>query len=830
MHPLKTPGSSLLSVSAWRVLVEREQILRYFLLLLLLLAPTCLHAELIVIQIDVNGVTRGEFFVEREASGRFLLPVAEIPTLGLLIAPQKTTEIDSGSYFSLEEFADITTSFDENQLSLSLTAPPRYFPESLIDLSHQQQRQVQRPLEKSAFVNYRLDFETDSRLDGSSSGLASEIALRRRNLLLLSGQRYESSGAESRFIRQMTSATWEWRDELRRVVAGDDITPAGLIVPSVRLGGVTISRNFDLDPAFIQYPTFDYAGSIAGPGEIDIYQNGHKLRTEKLQPGPFQIENLAGAPGYGDIELVLRDQFGRETRLRSPYYLTEQLLKPGLQEYSYSAGLRRDGYGSSEDRYSTAVLLGRHRYGWSRRLTVGYSLQAGDGLLMFSPQLDLLAGTAGIVSLAAGGSAGSQGGGGAALLRYAFNRRPFSTSFEYQFFSESWQTLSETARSGAALQQQIRGTIGWGSQTFGSLTIDLAQRNFSNGSPQTSLGAMYGRRLFNAVSCNLSIKQTRDENSDTSAFAILTYSPSDLPQTALRLEAQTGSSSQAIDVQRNAPAGAGYGYLATAGHRGGDSGSATYLDAAGEEHSRYLNIWGRGYVEGGEAGSATAISLATAGALTWVGGHFEPSRPVEDSFALVRVGTLPEVKVYRNGEEVGKTDANGLVLIPDLSSYYDNRISIDDTDIPLDHLLRNVDYFLSPPARSGSCVDFDVVRSQPITGHLYLQRGKEILPLEYQEVEVENATGQKITIPTGRGGEFYFAPNDFMAAVGVEQRLPDCANIKKQKRESLLSPRYRATLWIDGQERTIHLEVPASDALFIDLGRVVVAAELESLK
>jgi outer membrane usher protein len=444
---------------------------------------------------------------------------------------------------------------------------------------------------------------------------------------------------------------------------------------------------------------------------------------------------------------------------------------------------------------------------------------------MLSPQLDLLAGTAGIASLAAGGSTGRQGGGGSGLLRYVFNRRPFSTSFEYQIFSERWQTLSETARAGVALQQQIRGTIGWGSLTAGSLTINAAQRKFYHGSPQTSLGAMYSRRLFDKVSCNFFIQQTRDERSNLSAFAILTYAPADRPQTSLRLEVQAKTSSQAIDVQQSAPAGAGYGYLVTAGHRSGESDSAVYLETSGEQHSRYLNIRGRGNYESGDTGSATALSLSTAGALTWVGGHFEASRPVEDSFALVRVGTLPGVKVYRNGEKIGHTDKNGLILIPGLSSYYDNRISIDDTDIPIEQRISKVEYYLSPPARSGSCIDFDVVRSQPITGHLYLQRGEDLSPVEYREVELTNAAGHKLAIPTGRGGEFYFAPDDFPAEVGAEPALKGCDALIKPKEAAELSPRYRATLWIDGIERTFYIEVPVSDALFIDLGKVVVDAD-----
>lgn len=806
-------------------MVKKSMLRHFVLFLLFLLTPALLHAELMVIQIDVNGVTRGEFFVERDEAGQFFLPVTDIPALGLLITPQAITTLGDTSYFSLAEFPEISSNFDEGQLALLLTSPPQYLPASIVDFSRPQHIQVQRPLETSAFVNYRLDFERDSRIAGNEIGLASEVGWRRRNLLLLSGQRYETSNAESRFIRQMTSATWEWRDDLRRLIVGDAITPSDLLAPSVRFGGVTVSRNFDLDPSFIQYPTFDYAGSIAGPGEVDIYQNGFKLRTEKLQPGSFQIENLSGAPGYGDIELVLRDQFGRETRLNSPYYLTDQLLKPGLQEYSYSAGLRRDGYGSSEDRYSAAVLLGMQRYGWTRQMTIGYSLQAGDGLFMITPRLDLLAGTAGIVTLAAGGSTGSQGGGGAGLLRYAFNRRPFSASLEYQVISESWQTLAESTITGNSLRQLIRGAIGWGSLTAGSLTIDVAQRRFFDESSRTTLGAMYSRRLFDKVSCNLFLQQTRDAGKEWSAFAILSYSPGDRLQTSLRLEAQQGTSNQAIDVQRNTPAGTGYGYLATAGHRSGESDSAVYLETSGEEHSRYLNIWGRGYVEEGDAGSAHAISLAAAGALTWVGHHFEPARPVDDSFALVRVGRLPKVKVYRNGEEVGQTDEQGLVLVPGLSSYYDNRISIDDTDIPIDQRISKIEYYLSPPARSGSCVDFNVVRSQPITGHFYLQRGSDLSPVEYREVELMNAAGQRMTIPTGRGGEFYFAPDDFPAEVGAEPLVTGCEALIKPKDAGELSPRYGATLRVDNKEHTFNIEVPVSDAIFIDLGKIVIDGE-----
>lgn len=796
----------------------------FFFLFSQILLPCCLYAEMIVLQIDVNGVPRGEFFVEREASGNFLLPIADLSNLGLLIKPQEIWVVDDVSYFSLKEFPEISLSLEESSLTLSIVSPPQYLPQSVIDLSWRQTEKVQRPHEASTFVNYRLSYDTDSRSNGSTSGLASEVGLRREDFLILSGQRYETSSEKTRFIRQMTTVTWENRDELRRFIVGDAVTPATLLAPSLYLGGVTISRNFDLDPSFIRYPTFDYTGSIESPGEIDVYQNGYKIRTEKLPPGPFHLENLSGIPGYGDIEVVLRDQFGRETKLSTPFYLSEQLLKPGLQEYSYSAGLLRDGYASIDDSYSSAILLGVHRYGWSRNLTVGYTLQAGDGLVMVAPQMDIRARTAGVFSLSAGANAGSQGGG-AALLRYAYSHRPFSGSLEYHFFSEGWRTLSGTTMNSSLPQQRLRGALSWGSLSTGSLSLDAEQRSFYDSSSQTSLGAMYSRRIFSHVNLNLFLRQTRNIVNEGSIFAVFTYSPGEKLQASLRLDLQRDKSSQELDIQKNTPSGAGYGYVATAGHRSDDAGGATYLDLSREQHSRYMNLWGRGYFESGGTGTETAFSLAAAGAFTWVGGHFEPSRPVDDSFALVRVGALPDVTVYRNGEEVGRTNAHGLLLVPGLSSYYDNRISLADTDIPIEYQLKKVDYYISPPARSGSCVDFGVVSSQPVTGRFSFRQKGRVTPLEYREVVLVNSLEEKLTIPTGQGGEFYFDPQDFTSLQEAEREVKGCEALLDLAGEKTVLPRYRATVWLADKEQTFNLEVPASEDLFVDLGEIVIDVE-----
>ena len=61
--------------------------------------------------------------------------------------------------------------------------------------------------------------------------------------------------------------------------------------------------------------------------------------------------------------------------------------------------------------------------------------------------------------------------------------------------------------------------------------------------------------------------------------------------------------------------------------------------------------------------------LSAAGGIVYVGGRVGFSRPVTDSFGLVRVDRLEGVRVSLNNQEIGRTDASGEVFLPNLGSY-----------------------------------------------------------------------------------------------------------------------------------------------------------------
>jgi outer membrane usher protein FimD/PapC len=169
-------------------------------------------------------------------------------------------------------------------------------------------------------------------------------------------------------------------------------------------------------------------------------------------------------------------------------------------------------------------------------------------------------------------------------------------------------------------------------------------------------------------------------------------------------------------------------------------------------------------------------------------------RPVQDSFALVKVGDLKGVRVYLSSQEMGRTGSSGKILIPNLGSYYENQISINDKDISMEYTITEVMKYVSPPLRSGSYIEFGATKIQSFFGTLRVKVGEEIKPLEYVEFKLL-VEGKELLSPTGKGGEYYLE------------------NIKPGK--------YRGELKYLDKDYSFDIIVPKSEDVMIDLGEII---------
>lgn len=111
----------------------------------------------------------------------------------------------------------------------------------------------------------------------------------------------------------------------------------------------------------------------------------------------------------------------------------------------------------------------------------------------------------------------------------------------------------------------------------------------------------------------------------------------------------------------------------------------------------------------------------------WLQGMPFATRTIDHgSFAVVKVGDLKDVPVYRSNQIAATTNSNGMALVPNLLSYQNNQLTIDPVELPIDAKIKSVKEMAVPYARSGMFVEFAVRRSRNALVELRLPGGAPV--------------------------------------------------------------------------------------------------------
>lgn len=254
---------------------------------------------------------------------------------------------------------------------------------------------------------------------------------------------------------------------------------------------------------------------------------------------------------------------------------------------------------------------------------------------------------------------------------------------------------------------------------------------------------------------------------------------------------QNGINTASLNIQKNPPLGEGYGYnVTTSKQEGMDTGGTATFTYHGTHAGIDLGF------NSGPNNSRNNFSADLNGSVAFINKNFYLSRPINDSFALVKVGDAKGVNVLYNGVS-GTTDEHGELLIPSLISYYNNKISIDGTTLPVDYSFNEAEKYLSLPYRGGGVVRFETERIHAIEGHIFIVQDGKRTPAEYAglDIEVNNKTLENVV---GKAGKFYM--------------------------ESVPPGSYQARLIIESKEYPFDLKVPESKETIINLGDIDVVA------
>lgn len=328
--------------------------------------------------------------------------------------------------------------WDENDVALKLTLPPELLPPQTIDIPTARPAGMIRPRPISAFLNYAAS------IDGGRTGLTLETGISLRGKLLRSSVARDLFG---RWRRGPTAFVVDDERRLMRWEIGDGVLSGGSLGGAAQVLGVTVSREFGIDPYFVRYTPLTLTGAATTASSAEVYVNGQLVARESIAPGAFTLRGLLAPVGAGRAEVVLRDAFGREQRLSSSFYQPVTLLRPGLHQFRYGVGARRDDEAAllrsiaGAEAYRGFAAVGDHRIGVKDWLTMGGRVEVTDETVGISPEVALRA-PIGELGLTMAGSRDDRAGtGGAAALGWSWRGRIASVGATMRGATEEYRSV-----------------------------------------------------------------------------------------------------------------------------------------------------------------------------------------------------------------------------------------------------------------------------------------------------------------------------------------------------------------------------------------------------
>lgn len=514
------------------------------------------------------------------------------------------------------------------------------------------------------------------------------------------------TGSTSGYVRHDTH--WRYTDEQRALTweAGDLVTRGTTWGSTVRLGGLQLSRNFAVRPDIVTYPLPQFSGEAAVATTVELFINGHRADSANVQPGPFTFTNVPFINGAGQAVMTVTDALGRQTSTTLPFYVSGELLRPGLVDFSLALGRLRQRYGVSNFAYGELAASASGRYGLSDSLTVEARSEVAGAVKMAGAGVLMRLGTLGVMNAAwsssdAGGRHGWQFATG-----YRYNARRFSVSAQHARRSHDFSDLATIGRAGGVGDSRTTSATASvqlpGSASLGAGLFDVAGRNRQ----RTRLANLsFGKPVGRSGSLHASANRELDTRRWSATLQLVTHLGGQRGSTSASLEHDQDQSLRwRTAYQRALPSHGGFGWSAAMSEGSGSTTRRGQVDIAWRGRRTELRA--------GMHGSRDAHShwANASGSLVMMDGKVLPANRIADAFVLVSTDGQPEVPVRYENQLVGRSNASGHLLVPWAAAHYAGRYSIETLELPVELEAPVVEQRVSVRAGSGYKLSFPVRR------------------------------------------------------------------------------------------------------------------------
>ena len=462
-----------------------------------------------------------------------------------------------------------------------------------------------------------------------------------------------------------------------------------------------------------------YAPVVRGVAEtnarVTIRQNGVVIHDAPVPPGPFEIDDLYPTGYGGNLEVTVTEADGRKRSFLVPYASVAQLLRPGTQRYSLTAGTMRNSF----LRHTPRLLQGTYQRGLSNSLTAYGGLQANEnysallggmalGTSLGAFSLDFTRAQTRTTRETLTGASTRVGyskffeetNSNVSVAAYRFSTRgflDFSTAAQAIDLASQGESIDTLLRPRNRVSLTLNQSLG---ESRGQLFVSgFAQNYWGPQQRDVQLQAGY-TNIFRSLSYSVAINRVRSSTGqmDNQVTVNLTIplGKSEQPmQLGFNMTSQpnAGTSTQTT-LAGTAGENREWGYGGSVTHGPGDTGTAGTLN--GQYRSRVSSLQA-GYAQGV---GYSSTSVGASGMVALHPGGVTLSPYTGDTIAIVAAPDAAGARI--DGYPGLALDGRGYGIVPYLTPYRMNDVAIDPKGLSADVELKSTSQQVAP--RAGAVV------------------------------------------------------------------------------------------------------------------------------
>ena len=614
------------------------------------------HAEDLLVVAAINNKPCQEIIQVTRANDKIILNAHAIAKCQIE-TPEQFLSIDQSKY-----------SLDENNLDLKITLDDYQVPSTI----YSSITNVNTTEKTYAFgLNYDA-VQSNSNYYTNTSALP-EVLLFTPNGIFRNSNLISKINHIHKSVRLETNFVTEFPSSATRLRMGDGITRSNAWATTNRVTGIQIGTNFSNQQNFIYYPIPSIRGNSALQTPIDVFVNSSKIYSSTINQGPYEIQNIPVITGAGNIAVETTDLLGQKVYVDAPYYVSPDLLKKGLHDYTLEVGKVRNNYGLKSNSYGQAIGLVTHRYGFADNFTIENNVQASPDTKVYGVTPTVLLGDLAVLSATGAISRTHQDTG--KLGQISLQRTSKTVSFGVNILRQTNKFRDiGSINSQHPLKLNIQSYVSYTHESFGSVSVSYTSQHRFYLKKARIITASYQKNFGNGYQVFINGNAQIGEKGKTIMIGIT--KSFDHGFSAQATTSRTGNEQRArISAQKNSTSIYGATY--------GGSISRENKTITGDASLAYRSPYGDISLRGNKYKNSHLTQAGASGSLIWSSGGISPHQKITSSIAIIKTANTPDIPIKLNNQIIGKTWQSGEYILPNVTTYSTNTVSLDTQEIPI---------------------------------------------------------------------------------------------------------------------------------------------------